>query len=162
MPTYVWIVELLIALAGLGAFLYYQQSEDFLQKYHISFIDASFDLAKTEAAAFANIYFNIKIDVANITDFTGTLQSALLNVYLKSTGTNLGYVNLPAPVTINPQAHTVVSIPIAVKTANVIDNVTNIYQIIANGQTLTFNIKGKLVFGIGTLTVDQDYPVKLN
>lgn len=151
---------LLIGLAAAGL-LYYNQAKKFIDTYAITFLSSKFDYQATVNSVFTRLFFTVNIEVKNTTEFTGTLESGKINVFLKSTGKNLGFINLPAPVTIKANGGTVVQFPVAIPTVNLYSNVNTLIDQVKTGQAVIFRLQGELKFNVGTLNLDQDYTVKL-
>ena len=149
----------LIAL-GVGAWMYFRQGKEFIAQYKIKFIDALFNYAKTRDSLFTKIHFSIRVEVDNPTDFAGTMQSAKLKLSYKDKV--LGTVEKREPVTIAKNAKTKVEIPVTVPTLSLIGNIATLISAITSGKNIVFNIKGDLIFTIGTVTVNENYPVKLS
>jgi len=152
-------MPVIILLIGLGAYLYYQDAQKFKENYKIRFIDAVFDKNRTGASFFTKIYFTIRFEVINETDFVGKLQSAVLNIFYN--GKQLGATKVLAPVTIVKKGVTRIELPVMIPTLMLIDSVATIVTAIKNKSALTFNIKGDLNFLIGKITVNEVYKINL-
>jgi hypothetical protein len=150
---------LLIALAA-AAVLYWQKGKEFLSAYKVKFIDALFDKNKTRDAFYAKFFFTIRIEVDNVTDFTGTLQRAKLK--LSYEGKQLGTVEKNTAVTITKNAKTRIEIPVAVPTLSFLTSLPALISAVTGGKELMFKINGELIFGIGTVTVNEQYKVATN
>ncbi len=133
--------------------------KDFKGSYKIKFIDALFDYAGTKATVFTQVKFAIRIEVENITDFKGTLQSGKLAIAWNKK--SLGYVTVSKPVTIEPNSKTVVTIPVSIPTLNIINSASDLLQAMTNGKVLIFNITGDLNFAVGTVKVNEQYKLAL-
>lgn len=150
---------ILFAVIGTGLIAYLASAKRFLDTYKVKFLDAKFDFARTAQSKFLKLIFFIRINVANDTDFAGTLNSAKLEVYYGKK--KLGFVDLKNAVTIKAGATTVVEIPCNVDTLNVINSLQGMFQLVSSGKSLVFHVKGPLNFNAGTYTVDQDFKVPL-
>jgi hypothetical protein len=151
---------LLIAL-GVAAYLYWQKGNEFMDTYQVKFIDGVFNYNKTRDSFFVNIFFTLRIEVDNTTDFSGTLQSAKLK--LSYNGNLLGTINKTEPVTIVKNGKTRIEIPVSVPVIKMVSNILSIIsQVKSKSGVLQFKVQGDLNFGIGTVTVNQDYKVSLS
>jgi hypothetical protein len=144
---------------GYGFFNYLMAGKKFFSTYKIKFLDSKFDSAETIRSGFTNIFFKIKIQVENKTDFVGKLNSANAALYY---GTKkIAIVDAKNSIGIQAQKNTIVEIPIVVATINLVNSIPVIINAISEGKALKFHVKGIMHFSAGDYEFNQDINVPL-
>lgn len=149
----------LAVFMALGLLAYISQAKAFLKEFKVKFITAKFDIIRTQATGFKTIFFFVRIQISNMTEFKGTLNDAALNLFWGAK--NLGHIDLRNAVTIEGNKMKVVEIPVQIATSAVIKSLPEILQMVANGKAIVFQAKGKLNFNAGSVTVNEPISVPL-
>lgn len=144
----------LLVAAGAAAWTYYNSFKDFVRTLVVRLSRVTFDNSRTKGALWLKMFFDVVLNVANPTEFEGTVKAVKLSVTYNDR--LLATIDKTENIVIRPRSDTSLTFNVGVNTFSIFSNLADAYTAIQSGKPIVLKVSGVVVTNMGTATIKED------
>jgi len=145
--------KILLIGGGLALVYYFYNAQTFGKYVKARFSGLQFDLNRTKANLFTQIWFNVKLQVLNPSNFGVAIKAVSIDILYN--GRKIGTVEKLGETLLKPYSENNFEVPAAIPTFSIFGTVQNAINALTNKTPINLNLQGVIVTNSGTVEVNE-------